>query len=381
MKWLLLFLIIASISTSMAYAQEPGLATYQEIAQILVDKTVSQSVTSSITLQSTSVQELTIPLELEQKIRADDRISAIILTNEDSCVLGVRNEACLMINVERDPDDTNFPAIQESSREASSLYIDELNEAFDTNAQFHSVFIHTVDTTNELLETSGVVSGRGTISAVYTMPMESTDSMYAKISSLLLAKPIRESAGFYDIARNLSLQEESKMTFSLIPLENSSLLQLRTTLKYPDIATDLTSIDPLNYLHTEELKRSEYFSAGFYPLNSLLQVVILSSDHMNISNVQSDILETRDVEGELIPTDISTAGWIFDPQEGEKIQGKWIFGTKERVDASTVTFSLGGADLEESDMKFDESTIIAIIIAIIAAVAAAFYLKGYKSQK
>ena len=34
-------------------------------------------------------------------------------------------------------------------------------------SEFHSTFIHTVDDANLLLETSGVISGRGAVSATY----------------------------------------------------------------------------------------------------------------------------------------------------------------------------------------------------------------------
>lgn len=368
----------AFLPTHVAHSQEIGLATYQETAQVLIDKTISQDVTSSITLQSTSVQELKIPAGLEQRIREDSRVGAVILTNEEQCVLGVVDEACIMINIKRDPEDTNFLEIQNTSKAVASLYIDDLNEAFDTASEFHSVFIHTSDETNEMLETSGAVSGRGTISAVYTMPMESTDSMYEKISSVLLPKAIRESGGFYDVAKNLSLQEDAKMTFSLIPLEGKSLLQLKATVGYPGTAAGITDVSPLEYLQTEKLQRSAYFSTGVYPLNSLLQVVVLSPEPAKVSGVKGSMLETRDVGGELVPTDVSREGWVFDPPEGQKIQGKWIFGEETAVDGDTVTFSLDGEGGEGAGEPFDESVVVAVIISVVAAAAAAFYLKGYK---
>ena len=169
------------ISSNYAYSQEVRLSTFQEIAQIIIDKSLSQNVTVSITLQSTSIQEIKIPAELEQKIRENDRIKAIILTNQDQCILGVVDKSCIMINVERNLDDKGIRAIQDTTKEIAELYINEINQAFDTNAKFHSVFVHTDDGSNKALDTSGVISGKGMISAVYTMPMEDTNSMYEKI--------------------------------------------------------------------------------------------------------------------------------------------------------------------------------------------------------
>ena len=86
-----------------AFSQEIGLATFQETAQIIIDKTISQNVTASITIQSTSIQEVKIPSELEQKIRENAGISSVVLTNQNQCVLGVENESCILINVQRNP--------------------------------------------------------------------------------------------------------------------------------------------------------------------------------------------------------------------------------------------------------------------------------------
>ena len=374
----LILIVLIGISTNYVYSQELSLATFQEIAQIIVDKSISQNVIASITLQSTSIQEIRIPPELEQKIRESDRINAIVLTNHDKCVLGVVDQSCIMINVERDFADKGIIAIQDSTKEIAELYIDEINQAFDTDAKFHSVFLHTNDDINEALETSGVISGTGTISAVYTMPMEDTNSMYEKISAILLPKIIREGGGFYDVAKDLSFEENSEMTFSLIPLDSKSLLQLKLSVNYANKAPTISEISPLEFLKVENLKRSDYFSSGLYPLNSIIQVVVLSSENTNVSDVKGNIVPTQIIDNEKIPTDISKEGWVFDPEEGQRIQGKYIFGEKASVSKEELKFSLGGAQLQVKKVEFDESIVVVIIITIVAIAAALFYLKGYK---
>ena len=374
----LILIVLIGISTNYVYSQELSLATFQEIAQIIVDKSISQNVIASITLQSTSIQEIRIPPELEQKIRESDRINAIVLTNHDKCVLGVVDQSCIMINVERDFADKGIIAIQDSTKEIAELYIDEINQAFDTDAKFHSVFLHTNDDINKALETSGVISGTGTISAVYTMPMEDTNSMYEKISAILLPKIIREGGGFYDVAKDLSFEENSEMTFSLIPLDSKSLLQLKLSVNYANKAPTISEISPLEFLKVENLKRSDYFSSGLYPLNSIIQVVVLSSENTNVSDVKGNIVPTQIIDNEKIPTDISKEGWVFDPEEGQRIQGKYIFGEKVSVSKEELKFSLGGAQLQVKKVEFDESIVVVIIITIVAIAAALFYLKGYK---
>lgn len=380
---MILFGLIGVIicTTNYAYSQEIGLATFQETAQVIIDKSMSQNVTASIALQSTSIQEIKIPAELEQKIRENSRITAIVLTNQDQCVLGVSDESCIIINVARDPADKNFPAIQNSTRIIAELFIDDLNQIFDTDAKFHSTFVQTSDEMGKALETSGIISGKGTVSAVYTMPMEDTESMYEKISVLLLPKVIRESGGFYDVAKNLSKEDKSKMTFSIIPSENKSLLQLKLSVDYPNRAPSVNQVDPLEFLKTDELKRSDYFSSGFYPLNSILQVVILSPNSTSVSDVRGSIVPTQIIEGEKIPKEITKEGWVFDPEQGKRIQGKYIFGERMSVDKEELIFSLGGNELitsKKSETYFDESIVVVVIITAVAVAAAVFYLKGYK---
>jgi len=374
----LALIVLIGISTNYAYSQEVKNATFQEIAQIIIDKSISQNVTASITLQSTSIQEIKIPAELEKEIREDKRVKSIILTNQEKCILGVIDQSCIVINVERNPEDKGIIAIQDGTKEIAELYIDGINQAFDTDAKFHSVYVHTNDEANVALETSGVISGRGIVSAVYTMPMEDTSSMYEKISAILVHKIIRDGGGFYDVAKNLSHDENSKMTFSLIPLESKSLLQLKLSVDYPNKATTITEISPLELLKVENLKRSDYFSSGFYPLNSIIQVVILSSENTNVSNIKGNIIPTQIIDDEKIPTEITKEGWIFDPEEGQRIQGKYIFGEKTTVNKEELKFSLGGTQLQVEKVEFDESIVVVIIITIVAIAAALFYLKGYK---
>ncbi|MFB5625800.1 MAG: hypothetical protein ACE5RQ_03405 [Nitrosopumilus sp.] len=370
---------LVAISTNYAYSQEMSLSTFQETAQIIVDKRMTQNVTASITLQSTSIQEIKVPAELEQRIRENENISAVIITNQDKCILGVsEGSSCILINVKRNPADTNFLKIQNSTLKISNQFIDEINEMFDTNAELHSTFIQPSDETNTALQTSGVISGKGTISAVYTMPMEDTSSMYEKISAILIPKTIRDSGGFYDTARNLSAEENAKMTFSIIPSESKSLLQLRLSTTYSGIAPSINEISPLELLKTDELKRSEYFSSGFYPLNSIIQIAVLDSKNTNISDVRGNILPTQIIDDEKIPTDITKNGWVFDPEEGLTIQGKYIFGKETSVKSDELRFSLGGENLTEQKQEFDESIVVVTIITIVAIAAAIFYLKGYK---
>ena len=376
-KIIIVLIVFGFLASSMhfSYSQDASLATFQETAQVLIDKR-AQEVTSSITLQSTSTQEIKIPSELEEKIRENPRITSVVITNEDQCILGVFDQSCIIINVSRDPTDKGVIEIQDSTRELANQFIDEINQAFDTKSKFHSVFIHSDDELNRALETSGAVSGKGIVSAVYTMPMEESGSMFEKISAVLIPKVIRDGKGFYETAKNLSSGDNSKVTFSIIPLENNSLLQLKLSTTFSN-DTDITKIEPLKFLSTDELRRSEYFSSGFYPLNSIFQIVILADEPLSISNVKGNLVPTQIIDGEKIPKEF-TKGWVFDPEKGEKIQGKFMFGKDLSITNKDLEFSLDDKSQQYQEESFDESIIILAIIIVGGIGAAVFFLKGYK---
>ena len=377
----LAFLItFTGISIDQVYSQEIGLSTFQESAQVIIDEKISQTNIASITLLSTSIQEIIIPSELESKIREHGRIQAVVITNENNCVLGVTDQSCILINIERNPEDKGINAIQDSSRALGESLIDEINQVFDTNAEFFQVYIHTNAETNNLLDTSGIISGTGTISAVFTMPMEDTESMYGKLSSMLISSSIREEGGFYDVAKTLSSNENAKVSFSIIPTESKSLMQLRVSTNTP-IENQIesgTEINPLSFFKTDELKRSNYFSTGNYPLNSIVQVIILSNEETNVSGEKGNIIPTQNIDGIEMPIEFTKEGWIFDPQKGEQIQGKFIFGERTTISENELEFSLGGDSIKNEEIQSDDSIIVVAIIAIVSIGAAIFYLKGYK---
>lgn len=381
-------IVLVGISVNDAYSQEINLSSFQESAQLIFDNKMSQSTITSITLLSTNTQEIKIPMELEEKIRANERIEAIVFTNENDCVLGVKNQACVLINIERNPEDKGINAIQDNTRIIGDSFINEINQALNINAKFFQVYIHTSDQANQELDTSGVISGSGTISAVYTMPMEETYSIYEKISAKLLSKEIKKGEGFYNIARNLSVEDNAKATFSIIPTESKILLQLRMSVENPiennnETNEKLESVNPLEFFKIKELNRSNYFSGGNYPLNSIFQIVILSNEEKQVSEVKGNIIPTQNIDGVEIPTDITKKGWVFDPKKGEQIQGKYIFGDSLSVNENDLKFSLTENNLQtkETDLDqtdSDESIIVVVIIAVISIGAAVFYLKGYK---
>lgn len=387
--FLLAISLIVVFSYSEVIAQDPRLATFQETAQIIIDKRISNNVTAAISLQSTSNQEIRIPIELSKKIQDTERVLAVIITSEEQCVLGVKNDSCIMINLSREGIEGGIKAIQDTGREIGDTLIDDINTAFDTNAEFHSVFLHQNDESNVALETSGVISGRGSFSAVYTMPKEASQTMYEKFSTILLPKEIRESGGFYDIAKKLSEEQDSRITVSIIPQNGISLYQLKLSIDYPNSADEIQSINPLEFLKTDKLIRSDYFSKDFYPLNSILKVVLLSPEPLKVNDVNTKIVPAVIRDGERFPRDLSTDGWFFDQSSGEKIEATYLFGKKSSIGKNELVFTIVSINGTSSDginipsnLEGIDSFQIVILVGIIMAATGAsiYYLKGFRGK-
>ena len=386
--FLLAISLIVVFSYSEVIAQDPRLATFQETAQIIIDKRISNNVTAAISLQSTSNQEIRIPIELSKKIQDTERVLAVIITSEEQCVLGVKNDSCIMITLSREGIEGGIKAIQDTGREIGDTLIDDINAAFDTNAEFHSVFLHQNDESNLALETSGVISGRGSFSAVYTMPREDSQKMYEKFSTILLPKEIRESGGFYDIAKKLSEEPDSRITISIIPQNGISLYQLKISIDYPNSADKIQSINPLEFLKTEKLVRSDYFSKDFYPLNSILKVVLLSPEPLKVNDVNTKIVPDIIKDGERFP-EFTTDGWFFDQSSGEKIEATYLFGKKSSIGKNELVFTVGsingttsnGINISSNLDGIDSFQIVLLVgIVMAAAGASIYYLKGFRSK-
>ena len=213
-KALLIFGIVFGllIITPVASAQLFEKATFQETVTIIYDGKLSNSIITSVGFETTSNDEIRIPDELIEKINNNDEIRAVLFTNAGQCVIGVTSEQqCIMINFDyqRLKGDGGIRQVQDTAREMSGEVIDDLKEIFGDDAEFHSTFIHTVDDTNMLLETSGTVSGRGAVSATYVMPKQSTDFIFADLAGKLIPKDIREAGGFYSVSKELAKEDDS----------------------------------------------------------------------------------------------------------------------------------------------------------------------------
>lgn len=369
------FIIVSMIP---AFAEEPRFATFHETATIFVDQKLSNNVTASVSLQTTSLHEFQIPPALDEKIRNMTDVVAVVITNENQCILGVQDQICIMINVKRMEGEGGIKAAQEKARTAGDALIDDINGFFGFDTEFHSVFIHYDDKANQALETAGQVSGRGTVSAVYTSPYQNTDFMFNRISAPLIPSQIRNLGGFYDVAQTLSKDDSSTVTFTIIPQGPISIMQLKVSEKYPNEAKSITQVDPLKYLKISQLKKSDYYKVGFFPLNSIVHVVILPNDEStkaSANNIISGVMQNN----QTIPSDLETGGWFFESDSGKKIEAMYLFGKEFTADGSDLKITFGKQGPIATSIGLTEIAILAGIGAA-AAGAVVFYLRGMKSK-
>ena len=368
---LILLIIIAGaeLQTSVS-AQIPQITTFQEIARLIVDKQISNTSTISITLQTSSNQEFKISDTLENKILQTREISSVIITNEDNCIVGVQDRICILVNVKLNTTGIGINAIQKSTREIGDSIINDINDILRTSANFHSVFIHTGDKHLANTDTKNIRH----VSAVYTEPYKATDFVFDGITSTIIIKEITRGGGFYDTAKYISTFDDAIFSLSMIPQNDKILYQIHVSLSRADKLENV--ISPLKYFGIDTLYRSDYFSQGFYPLNSLLQVIVSSKDIVE-TDVKSKI-ETMVQDGSTLPVDITQAGWVFE-SENNLIDGRYIFGDTMQAGEEELKITLQTENIDITKNNTYDIYLITIIV-IVAILIALFYLRGYKRK-
>ena len=151
--------------------------------------------------------------------------------------------------------DGGIRMVQDSAREMGNEIINDLNQILGVESEFHSTFIHTVDDANLLLETSGVISGRGALSATFTMPKQSTDFLFTDLAGKLVTKEIRDGQGFYEISKKLSKNDEAIISISIIKTGDENLFIFKVTNEIKDEASEISRINVLENFGVNEISR------------------------------------------------------------------------------------------------------------------------------
>ena len=403
MKTTLLFGIMSLSLLIMPFAdaQQFEKATYQETATIIYDQKFSESVIISVGFETTSNDEIRISDETIQKINSNEKIQSVVFTNAGECVIGVTTEQqCIMINFsyEELKGDGGIRMVQESAREMANVLINNLNDDFRVDTEFHSIFIHTVDDANKLLETSGVVSGRGSVSATYVADKNATDFLFTDLTGTLIPKEIRDGGGFYNISEKLSKNDDSIISISIIRNDDSNLYMLKVAKEIKEESKDITSINILEEFKIDKISRTDYFDNRNVPLNSVIHLVIIPEEVRKISAISTHaITDLTKIEN------IMKKGWFLNSPAGEMLDLRFLFGESKTILAEELLVETAPWDMQSEmtlysveDVEDVEEEMIEVknqdiedqsqyaVLGIIIAIgigAVIFYLKGYKPKR
>ena len=387
----------------------------------------------SVGLQSTSNDEFKFSDVLINKINKESSlIQSIVFTNKEEinhngelvgCVPGVKGgNQCILINLDfaeikkfitdedRKESDGNVKRVQLETKRIANSLIDDINQEFQSDAQFHSIYIQRGNDESDLEKVI-----EGTVSAVYTMPKQDSVVLFDKISKLFISNKISGSGGFYDIANNISNDEThdipryegqiagpsittSTVAMTIFPTNDATRYMLNVSTKYLNVSNNISEIEPLQPLFVKELKRSNYFDNEFTPLNSILDVLIFTDEGYPIKFASAN---THVIEKISSVEDIKEKGWFFDETHGSFITGKFLFGQSDLVSSDelklqtspwdeTSPIGIQTSDFQEiikeesTDKTDDESNdemsqyAILVVIIVVAIAAAIYYMKGYK---
>ncbi len=369
------------------YAQQPQLASYRETAHILVDEKVQNKTTAFITLASTSPVEMRVPADLSERLQNATNVSSVIITNAQTCVEGVQDQGCILVNI-ISPEliaSYNITTIQADAKKIGDSLIDHINKAFATDAKFNNVYVNPKGELNSALGTSGIVSGNRTISVVYTMSRQDSSYLFDGLTAILIPKQIRDDGGFFNAAQTLAQDSNSTVTFAITPSQSALLYQLQVSKQIP-IKAQVTTIKPLELLGINSLERSSYFNVGFFPLNSILDVTVISNKTVGVESHGGDSAPTTFKNGQKFPADLTQAGWIIDPEYGQQISAIYLFGKTTSISSDQASITLGTSVPTDIATGQDNTTgtpsgpsiptnySIYVLIGIVAAGGAAVYL-------
>ena len=410
-------ILISVIFTPFAFAQEsedsaPSLqkATWLESMSVIYDQKFSKSIQASVAFETINNNDIQFSNELIKKIMSYEEIRFVFFTNMEECVMGVPlDEMCIMIgfNLDMLKGDLGINAIHENGKRISDELITDIKNAFGMNAEFHSIYLHMDDGTKKPIGTD--LSTLRTASAVFTLPREDSNIVFTKLSEQLINQKLRESGGFYDVAKEMAKNPSSIITTGIalqgdeLPMMLFKVMQIERgelgfvegedgnpslEYQYSVSGFDISTINPLAHFGIDDLERSKYFEGHFVPLNSVMQVVVVPEYPSKVSTVNTNIIAKLDSAEDLVEK-----GWFFTSTSNNAIDARFLFGQSDAVTADELVMEIDTWDIQSGDDSFlidninvrvqnteGEQYIILVAIIIAAIGAAIFYLKGYKRR-
>ena len=408
-------ILISVIFAPFAFGQEsedsvPVLqkSTWVESMSVIYDQKFSKSIQTSVAFETINNNDIQFSDELIKRIMAYEEIRYVFFTNMEECVMGVPlDEMCIMIgfNLDMLKGDLGINAIHENGKRISDELITDIKNSLDMDAEFHSIYLHMDDGTKKPIGTD--LSTLRTASAVFTLPREDSSIVFTKLSERLINQQLRESGGFYDVAKEMVKNPSSIITtgialqgdepplilFKVLQIERGEMGFIETEEgnmslehQYSVTGFDISTISPLANFGIDNLERSKYFEGHFVPLNSVVQVLVIPEHPSKVNTVNTNIITKLDSAEDLVEK-----GWFFTSTSNNAIDARFLFGQSDSITANELVMEIDAWDIQSGDDSFlidninvevqnteGEQYIILTAIIIAAIGAAIFYLKGYR---
>tara|TARA_B100001167_G_scaffold170574_1_gene121280 strand:- start:94 stop:1572 length:1479 start_codon:yes stop_codon:yes gene_type:complete len=304
---------------------------FKESATIAIDQK-NDKITVFYSLMSKDKKDFQIPDSFETKILNKEQIATIVYTNAESCAVGVYNKTCILINIPiNEIDVVDYKEKQKAVREIGDSIIDDINQVFGANAEYHSVV---AQTSYDLTDEEGPV-----LSAIYTMQRLPAKILYNFFILENITEEIRFAGGFFNHAKLMSHDENAVFTFFMTPEEKRILYSLRISVtSLGNIG--LNNLSPLDFLGEDKLDRSKLFAEGFFPLSSIVRVMILSEGGLQVTKVNSEIITSMSAE------ELQKNGWHiisnepYSDDETQVLDLRYLFGRTNSVDRQELVLTI-----------------------------------------
>jgi len=309
---------------------------FKEIATIWIDRVGYEGIDKikkAYSLLSKDKKDFQIPDSLEAKILDETRIATIVYTNTEKCAAGVIDATCIMINIRYgELEGDGLKEKKNVAREIGDSVIDDINQVLGTHVKYHSTVVDTA---------GGSTTGGPIINVVYTMYHLPAKMLFNIMILENITEEIRTAGGFFNNAKALSLDENSVFLFSMSPEKNRILYSLHISVAYSDVEIPINNFSPLDLFPEDKLNRSGLFATGFYPMNSIINVIVFSEEELQILKTNSSIIGSASNADEL-----QKNGWYFIKNEqlkdGEinKLDLRYLFGNTSSVSKQQLLLSI-----------------------------------------
>jgi hypothetical protein len=329
--------------TPQSFSESIGYLSWTETAQFVIDENGGKT-SVSLGVMSKNPDDIMIPELLESMIINHPRLIGISYTNQYNCVPGVEQVvdyelhefSCIMIDITKPSEIRNIDELHADAQSVGDSFIGVINESFGIDAEFHSVFINRMGLTSDVYKSK--------ISVVYIIPKKSSPVHFAEITVPFVKDEIHSGGGFFKHAQDLAQHKDSVFSFSLVP-EDKRILRSITVLLEDWGQYDISGmrISLLEMMMVDTLERSKVFTDEFYPLNSIISLVVIPDQNSQITELHSNlIIDPANVE------ELKMGGWYIESSStselGETISGKYLFGTKSSVDRKDMYLIIDNND-------------------------------------